>query len=930
MAGAIRWRCHISGGIISAFMLLTASAPLAQAADEPTYESVSLISRGSVVMSGTSLGAYTRANMYNAFQGYVGTSNRLQESLSLGIFSPLLNTGTVSYPSSQSFSTSPVKIVFPLQIHTVSITGDGTMPSEADVAALGSVFTADTVTSLNLTYNANGTTRYTYGMTGTTDTGMPLSITVAGLLTDGGTSFSTLTESVVLRTSVGSSINFVVTMRTTANLLKSIQPINSGFNIDYSITPNFSGSAGPILIPVSMVNSGLTAGSVVLTNNSNVSDASFVFTKDQAYTGGTTVSPGVTLYVPKGVTFGSGGIVNSGQMVFGVPSVDLGLDLAVSDFSFGDAMSGGGTISKVSSNTVTFTGNSSAFTGATTVSAGTLAVDGALGGSLTVNNGATLAGVGSVGNVTVQRGGTHVPGTRQTVNGDYTLAAGSTLAIGVGPHQASQVAVTSGAVSLGGSNLTLNALSGGPVTARPVYTIIDNQGSGAINGTFASINNNLAFYGASLTYTGGTGNDVVLTLERNATSYTDVAATSNQRGVAGQVAGLTGSDGYTIRDNILGLSAGAAQNAYQQLAGTIYPSTLQFNLNLGQQTGQQVSGHLAGLRAQGGAPSQRGLTQSAAQLAGFTGASAESSLGVAPSSLGISQANWGSETATGTTTQSVNGAWGQAMGGFSRQDGDDNAASTRSDWAGWVMGYDHAVATDTTLGGYVGYVRGNAKQDSVASSLKTDSVLLGLYGEYRLDGWRLDGQVGWSRIAADSSRSLSFGGISRTAQASYADQGLSVDLEAAHAIEVEKDVWLEPYAGVGATRQYLDDFTETGADAANLHRDADHRVTGKTRLGTRFSTRMDLGEGMSLMPQASLGWQHLVGPGSNQTMLRFANSSGGDFAVTSTDSARDTLTVSLGGTVLSGDGWQGYASYMPSVSKDLVEHSFVLGARVEW
>ncbi len=626
----------------------------------------------------------------------------------------------------------------------------------------------------------------------------------------------------------------------------------------------------------------------------------------------------------------STGTLDVSQIVFGNGIGSLSFNLSDANYTLAAGLSGWGNITKSAAGTLTLTGNGSGYTGNTTVNAGTLAVDGSLGGRLTVNSGATLSGTGSVGTVTVQSGGTHAPGTRQTVTGAYTLAAGSTLKIAVSDSQASQVAVSSGAVSIGGAALALTSLSSAPTLGRASYTIIDNQGSGAVSGTFASVDNQLAFYDANVSYTGGTGNDVVLNLERNAKGFEAVAATSNQRGVAGGLSQLGGSDGQTIRNAILGLNNSGAQNAYRQLSGNLYPATVQFNLNLGQQTGQQVSNRMANLRGQGATPSENGLNQSPAQLAGFASATAQSGLGVAPSSLGIGQMDWRGETVSAGGPQTVNGVWSQVVGGFSRLEGDGNSVTTTSDWTGLVAGYDRAITRDITLGGYVGYIRGTAEQKAVNSSLDTDSVMVGAYGEYRLDGWRLDGQVGWSRIAADSQRILSFGTIDRIARASYTDQTLSADVEAARPMELAPDWWMEPYAGAGLTRQYLDNFTETGAGSANLHRDSSTSSDGHTRLGTRFSTRMDLGETMVLIPQAGLGWQHLVGPSANQTILRFAGSSGSGFAVNSTDSARDTLTLSLGGSLVSSDGWQAYASYAPSISENQVEHSITVGTRLEW
>jgi autotransporter-associated beta strand protein len=74
-------------------------------------------------------------------------------------------------------------------------------------------------------------------------------------------------------------------------------------------------------------------------------------------------------------------------------------------------LAGNVSLSKTGTGSTVLTGGSGSFTGATTVSAGSLSVDGALGGAVGVLSGATLAGSGTAGAVTVQSGGIIAPGT---------------------------------------------------------------------------------------------------------------------------------------------------------------------------------------------------------------------------------------------------------------------------------------------------------------------------------------------------------------------------------------------------------------------------------------------------------------------------------------------------------------------------------------
>ncbi|WP_447595449.1 autotransporter family protein [Aquipseudomonas campi] len=98
------------------------------------------------------------------------------------------------------------------------------------------------------------------------------------------------------------------------------------------------------------------------------------------------------------------------------------------DIGIDTAFSGTSTFNKLGAGTLTLTGNSATFTGDALAQAGTLQVDGTLGGTMDVLAGARLTGIGQVG-VTTNRGviAPGQPGSlgTLTIAGDYTPAGGS-------------------------------------------------------------------------------------------------------------------------------------------------------------------------------------------------------------------------------------------------------------------------------------------------------------------------------------------------------------------------------------------------------------------------------------------------------------------------------------------------------------------------
>ena len=161
-------------------------------------------------------------------------------------------------------------------------------------------------------------------------------------------------------------------------------------------------------------------------------------------------------------------------------------------------------------------------TGATTVSAGTLLIHGTSASAVTVSGG-TFGGSGVISNRVTISAGSHSPGAAvgtQTIWSNYVVSASGTLRINingtnVGSHY-SQVAVrngNSGTVTLAGA---LNVIASPGLATNTVFTIIDNDGADAVSGTFAGLANNATFfqsgYAWRVSYVGGDGNDVTLTI----------------------------------------------------------------------------------------------------------------------------------------------------------------------------------------------------------------------------------------------------------------------------------------------------------------------------------------------------------------------------------------------------------------------------------
>ena len=169
--------------------------------------------------------------------------------------------------------------------------------------------------------------------------------------------------------------------------------------------------------------------------------------------------------------------------------------------------------------------------------------------------------------------GTGLP-TQILNTGSVALNAGGTLALDILGSTAGtnydQLNVT-GTVSLGGAALALNIPS--PPAIGSTFTLISNDGSDAVVGTFAglpegaTVRVNSLFY--QISYVGGTGNDVVLT--RVATPV----APATTRYVDPSYASLTNGSAVTDADPVAASNQGAlvGTTAFGSLSAAVAASS---------------------------------------------------------------------------------------------------------------------------------------------------------------------------------------------------------------------------------------------------------------------------------------------------------------------------------------------------------------------
>ncbi len=182
------------------------------------------------------------------------------------------------------------------------------------------------------------------------------------------------------------------------------------------------------------------------------------------------------------------------------------LDTTTSNVTFSGSLSGSATtLTKAGTGTLTITTTDAAFSSELSIDEGRVVVNGALTSMpVTVNDGGTLRGTGTVGVTSVLDGGTIAPGAGigRINTAALTMSVGSALSIELGGTVAGtsydQVS-TAGALTLGGVPSITLANGFFPIVGNRFFVML-NDANDNISGTFDSLAEGSTFSASGITY----------------------------------------------------------------------------------------------------------------------------------------------------------------------------------------------------------------------------------------------------------------------------------------------------------------------------------------------------------------------------------------------------------------------------------------------
>jgi outer membrane autotransporter protein len=558
---------------------------------------------------------------------------------------------------------------------------------------------------------------------------------------------------------------------------------------------------------------------------------------------------------------GPAGTLNAAAIQFGTGGGSLVFNHTDTSYTFAPMISGNGGIYHAKGVT-TLSGNSAAFTGTTSLSGGSLYVNGTLGGSLNVSGG-ILGGAGTVGAVTVDSGGTIAPGNSiGALNvASMIFNAGSTYTVelndagntaGVNNDHIS----ATGAVTINGGTVHVTPVNGTDngttYTAGTVYTII--TAAGGVNGTFTSLTDDYAFLNFALSYD---ASNVYLTSQLAATSFCLPGMTANQCAAGNGVFSLGAGSLYTA---VLNLGSAEAPGALNQLSGEIHASA---KTALIEDSRFVREAALSRVRS------------------AFESAGASTMPVFAYASAGL-------QAAPASTDRFA--VWGQAFGAFGHADSDGNAARLGRSSGGLFIGGDGAVTDHWRLGALGGYSRSRFDVDVLSSSGSSDNYHAGVYGggEWGAFGLRYGGAYSWHDL--HTTRRVAFTGFSDRLAAGYRAGTGQVFGEVGYQFGAGGARY-EPFANLAYVNLHTHGFTESGGAAA-LFAASQSTDTAFTTLGVRAQTTLVAGPSEATL-RGMLGWRHAYGDVVPTSIMTFA-AGGSAFTIAGVPIARDALVFDAG------------------------------------
>jgi autotransporter-associated beta strand protein len=609
------------------------------------------------------------------------------------------------------------------------------------------------------------------------------------------------------------------------------------------------------------------------------------------YSGGTTVSAGA---LQGNSTSLQGNILNNSLVIFHQ-------DNNVANNTYAGSLSGNGVLYIRGGGGLSMTGNSTGFTGPTTVFGTSLALNGNLGASsVTLDTGSTLSGNGTVGNL-LSNASILAPGNSigtLSVNGTFAQSGG-TYQLDVNGQGQSDLINVGGTAVLSGGVVQVQAAQGSYAKST-TYTIV--SAAGGLSGQFGGTTDNFAFLTPTLSYD---ANNAYLTLALQGGAFHRGGHTTNQKNTGGGIDQSYGSatgDWATVIAALAGLNSAQGAAALDVISGQPWADMGSMNLAGTTMFMNAVAQQMALARGGNSGGGQRQALAQACEIALCEG--------VSPFSI-----------------------WGGVLGGTGSMVGDGNASGITYTQGGAAVGIDYRVDPRFLVGLGVGYSSGSLWVNNFQGKGWNNAATASLYASFTQGGFYADALAGFGYASNQMQRSIVIPNLNpRVASSSPGANQYLGQVEIGYQVPVyaPAQATVTPFGRVQVINVTQNAFTEWGANSLDLNVQQQATNALRSTFGAQLNGNVPLGEQGSLALLLRLGWQHEFAYTGRPMTASFAGAPSAFFTVYGTAPQRDAAVIGLQADTQVADKLHAYLRYDGEIASGNDNHALTAGLRFAW
>jgi|MDSW01.2.fsa_nt_gb autotransporter family porin len=266
--------------------------------------------------------------------------------------------------------------------------------------------------------------------------------------------------------------------------------------------------------------------------------------------------------------------------------------------------------------------------------------------------------------------------------------------------------------------------------------------------------------------------------------------------------------------------------------------------------------------------------------------------------------------------------WGQGFGTAGEQDTRDGISGYEVDTYGAAVGVDTGGKESNWVMGVSGSyaVSDVTSKDANQTETEIQTFQLSVYGDYKLeDKSFFSGMLGYALNDNDNERKAIGGVTGLNAQAAFQTEQITLRGEYGKPLNVGRNVVLTPKLKSNYAFIEVEDYTETGANNANLFVDTDEMHIVEVGTGMELAWEKTYHDGSFFRPAVEVGYMYDV---NNAEMLSVASFvDGGDsFEVEGFTRQQHTVDLDTGFTYGT-DIWEVMANYNYTYKGDFTSHA---------